>query len=571
MKKSFNLLLMLLGLVIVSCNPLDDIHDEIDNELDSQLAVAQADYVLTEDDYDDLGLNFPNFSSEEDARTLIPTLLSDLYPTYGAGSIINVGFDLYNPLRIESYTVASSDYALVDLSADYFTGRDDIIDFLDEKYPQVQEGDHIELTYNILAEEIAYTLTAEDFDVIGDELAAEYPDPASSAAQYSNFDRRDDRDAYWSNEMIVKALGAVISENFGDLAGQKYNMTYAIYDGSSGTESMTVQFDGNAYVSVGGMAFNFSDADYDAVGAEFDDVYPGPAENVARFGSFDVRSTSDNYWSESMLLEAINFILKSEFTDAADGSKFVVSYAIYNGSVGTAITNVVLSGDDYVIDADASVSTIEETTVFAYTNGDWDEPYMLPGNSYTEEFGQRFSNFGDEEEALMKIGIFLGREFPYAEEGEYKSVAYRFYNGDATVTEYVNYVFQNGKWMAIPSVTSETLQFGYENGMWVPDNTIKYTLAGPDYGIIADALSGNADLSTQIASMERYTNFDRRPGASAYWSDDSILLAMQAFLNEIAPSAPEGQKYVLTFDIYNGTNTTEDISLVKEGGVWVRF
>ena len=54
MKKSFNLLLMLLGLVVVSCNPMDDIHDEIDAELDNQLAVAEADYVLTEDDYDDL-------------------------------------------------------------------------------------------------------------------------------------------------------------------------------------------------------------------------------------------------------------------------------------------------------------------------------------------------------------------------------------------------------------------------------------------------------------------------------------------------------------------------------------
>ncbi|PTX45181.1 hypothetical protein C8P64_1172 [Christiangramia gaetbulicola] len=571
MKKSFNLLLMLLGLVVVSCNPLDDIHDEIDNELDNQLAVAQADYVLTEDDYDDLGLNFPNFSSEEDARTLIPTLLSDLFPTYGAGSILNVGFDLYNPLRIESYTVASSDYALIDLSTDYFTGRGEVIDFLDEKYPQVQEGEYIELTYNILAEEIAYTLTADDFDVIGDELGDVYPEPASSAAQYSNFDRRDDRDAYWSNDMIVEALGAVISEEFGDVAGQKYNVSYAIYDGSSGTESMTVQFDGNAYVAVGGMAYDFSDADYDAVGAEFADTYPGPAANVARFGSFDVRSTSDNYWSEGMLLEAINFTLKTAYPDAADGSKFVVSYAIYNGSVSSAITNVILSGDDYVIDADASVSTIEETTVFAYTNGDWDEPYMLPENSYTEEFGQRFGNFGDEEEALAKIGIFLGREFPYAVEGEYKAVGYKFYNGEATVTEYVNYVFQNGAWMAIPSVTSETLQFGYENGMWVPDNTIKYTLAGPDYGIIAEALSGNADLSTQIASMERYTNFDRRPGASAYWSDDSILLAMQAFLNETAPNAAEGQKYVITFDIYNGSNTTEDIRLIKEGGEWVRF
>ncbi|MFV8225217.1 hypothetical protein [Christiangramia aquimixticola] len=571
MKKSFNLLLMLLGLVVVSCNPLDDIHDEIDNELDNRLAVAQADYVLTEDDYDDLGQNFPNFSSVDDAKTLIPTLLSDLYPTYGAGSIINVGFDLYNPLRVKSYTVAGSDYAMIDLSVDYFSGRGEIVDFLEAKYPQAKNGEYVKLTYNILAEEIEYTLTDEDFDVVKDELGDVYPDPASSAANYNNFDRREGRDAYWSNDMILEALAVVISEEFGDVAGQKYNVTYPIYDGSPGTESMTVQFDGNAYIKVGGTSYELSSGDYDAIGVEFATAYPGPAANVARFGSFDVRSTSGNYWSESMLLEAFNFTLDNAYPNAVDGDKFIVTYKIYNGSPGVAVMNVVLDGGTYVIDTEASVSTIEETTVFAFTNDDWDEPYMLPANSYTEEFGQRFGNFGDKDEAYAKIAIFLGRNFPYAEEGEYKAVGFRFYNGSETVTEYVNYVFENGKWKAIPSVTSETLQFGYENGTWVPDNTIKYSLIKADYGIIADALSGTTGFETQIASMERYSNFDRRPGASAYWNDEMILTAMQAFLNEIAPNAAEGQKYVLTFDIYNGSNTTESISLIKQNGEWVRF
>lgn len=557
------------GLALTSCEPMEDIHDEIDNDLDSQLAVAERDYVLTEDDYEELGQSFPNFGSVEDARTLIPSLLSDLYPTYGAGSIINVGFDLFDPLRVQDYSVSASDYGMIDLSTNYFSGMGDVADFLDAKYPQAEDGEYVRLTYNILAEEIAYELTADDFDVIGDELGDKYPDAASSAAQYSNFDRRSDRDAYWSNDMIVEALGVAISEEFGDIAGQQYNVTYAIYDGSSGTESMTVQFDGNTYVAVGGTSYEISSEDYDAIGDEFATAYPGPAGNAAQFGSFDVRETSDNYWSEAMLLEAFAFVINEQFPAAQDGDQFVLTYRVYNGSVATIVVNLVLDGGAVTIDEDASVSTIEETKVFAYTNGDWDEPYMLPENSYTEEFGQRFSNFGDEDEALAKIAIFLGREFPYAEEGEYKAVAYRFYNGEATVTEYANFTFENGKWMAIPSVISDALQFGYEDGMWVPDNTINYTLTSADYSIIADALAGNADLSTQLASVDRYGNFDRRPGASAYWNDANLLLAMQALLNEIAPNAEEGQKYLLTFDIYNGSNTTESLSLIKEGGMWV--
>lgn len=569
MKKSFNLLMMLLGLVIVSCNPMDDIHDEIDAELDNQLAVAEADYVLTEDDYEELGQSFPNFGSVEDARTLVPSLLSELYPTYGAGSIINVEFDIYDPLTISDYTVSASDYQLIDLDTDYFTGNDEIIDFLEAKYPQMDEGDYVKLTYSILANEKSYTLNDDDYDYIGEEFETEYPGPAGNAAQFGSFDVRETSSNLWKEDMIVEALGAVISENFGDIAGQKYNVTYEVYSGNTETRSMTIQFDGNTYISVGGTAYEISDADYDAIGDEFATDYPGPAGNAAQFGSFDVRESSDNYWSEAMILEAINFTLMEEYPNAEEGEQFIVSYAIYSGSVSTQVTNVILSGGEYVIDENASVSTIEETTVYAYTNGNWNQPYSLPEDSYTEEFGQRFSNFGDEEEALTKIAIFLGREFPYASEGEYKAVAYQFYNGDETVTEYANFVLEDGNWNAIQSVVPETLQFGYEDGMWVPDNTINYMLSGDDYSIIADALAGNDELSTQVASMERYSNFDRRPGASAYWDDEAILLAMKSLLNEIAANAEEGQKYTLTFDIYNGSNTTESLSLIKEGGEWV--
>ncbi|MCP9199433.1 hypothetical protein MKO06_05915 [Gramella sp. GC03-9] len=569
MKKSFNLIMVLLGMLVVSCNPMEEIHDEIDTELDNQMAVAEADYVLTEDDYEDLGQSFPNFSSVEDARTLIPTLLSDLFPTYGAGSIINVGFDLYDPLRVQNYTVTDSDYSKIELSNDYFSGMGEIKEFLEIEFPQAEEGAYVRLTYDMLADEKYYSLNDGDYDFVGEEFEAEYAGPAGNAAQYGSFDVRESSDNYWSEDMLIEALGAVISENFGTVAGQKYNVTYEVYSGSVEERSMTIQFDGNAYVSVGGTSYELSDADYDAIGDEFADEYAGPAANAARFGSFDVRSSSDNYWSEDMVLEAVNYILKTQYPAAEDGAKFAVSYAIYNGSVSTQVTNVVLSGDDYVIDTEASVSTIEETKVFAYTNGEWNEPYMLPSDSYTEEFGQSYSNFGDEEEALSKIAIFLGREFPYATEGEYKAVGYRFYNGEATVTEYANYVFKGGEWNLIPTVISDSLQFGYEDGTWVPDNTINYTLSSADYSIIADALAGNAEYSTAVASMERYSNFDRRPGASAYWSDEMVVVAMKALLNEIAPNAEEGQKYVLTFDIYNGSNTTESLGLIKEGGEWV--
>lgn len=570
MKKTFYYLTMFFGITaFIGCNPMDDIHDEIDAELEGQLAVADADYTLTEDDYEELGQGFPNFGSVDDAKELIPTLLSDLYPTYGAGSQLNVSFDLYDPLRVDDYTLAGSDYALAGLDVEYFSSMAEIKDFLDAKFPQAEEGTYKELTYSITADEIVFELNADDYDFVGEALGETYATPAANAAQYNTFEIREDRDSYWSMDMIIEALGAVIDENYGSVAGQLYNVTYATYNGSKNIESIKLKYDGNSFTEVDtGVSYQLNSDDYQYIATELSEEYPDATSSMAEYENFEKRDAV--YWSDDMIEEALDILLSQKYPDAEDGDKFQVTYEVYDGNTKDEVMAMIKSGDSFVIDEGSSVSTIEQTGIYALTNGSWDEPYMIPDSAYTEEFGQAYSNFDDEEEAFAKIATFLGLNFPYAVEGEMKAVGYKFYDG-GTTTEYANFVYENGKWSVIPSVVTETLKFGYQDGMWVPDNTIKYTLGSADFSIIADALAGNADYATAVASMERYGNFDRRPGASAYWSDEMILEAMTALLNEIAPGAEEGQKYLLTFDIYNGSNTTEDLYLIKEGGEWVVF
>jgi len=48
-----------------------------------------------------------------------------------------------------------------------------------------------------------------------------------------------------------------------------------------------------------------------------------------------------------------------------------------------------------------------------------------------------------------------------------------------------------------------------------------------------------------------------------------LLEALNAFLNDFDPNAAEGQQYVITYDIYNGTNTTESMRVVKQDGEWI--
>ena len=69
--------------------------------------------------------------------------------------------------------------------------------------------------------------------------------------------------------------------------------------------------------------------------------------------------------------------------------------------------------------------------------------------------------------------------------------------------------------------------------------------------------------------MSNYGNMDRRAGNAAEWTNPMVLDAVNVVLDNIAPNAEEEQKYVVTIDVYNGSNTTEDFAVIKMGGEWV--
>lgn len=566
MKKIYLFLIALSVISFTGCEPMEDIQDEINAELDNELAVGNTTYTLTEDDYSNLDVEDERFNTLDDAKSLIPALLADLYPVYGEESSVNVTFNVLDSIRVEEYTLTSADYSDAGAEEGYFSSLSGVTDFLGDKFESKPEGSYVEVTYRIVATEIPYTLTDDDFDLIGEELSSVYPDPASSAAQYGNFERREDDDAYWSNDMLVEAIGEVISDQFGDVEGQLYTVTYDIYDGSSGSETMTVLFDGNNYVSVGAMSYEVTNADYDFIGVEFATAYPGPAGNAAQFNSFDVRESSGNFWSEDMLAEALAAVLDENFPAAEDGAQFDVSYAIYNGSVATRILSFEKQAGAFVVNNETTVSTIEETNVFALANGSWDMPYVVSEEDYNQ-IGLRFPNFGSTEEALDKISTLLDLKFPFAEEGDFVPVAYDIFNG-SVVRLYANFIFENGSFRGFPNIKQQSLQFGFSDGMWEADNTKRYSFIGDDYSLVSSAF---ADVYPGPASnVGDFSSFDVRESSGNYWSDDMLIEAMGVVLDNLEPNAEVGQKYVISFAVYNGSVVTETLSLIKNAdNEWV--
>ncbi|GAA4309195.1 hypothetical protein GCM10023115_36010 [Pontixanthobacter gangjinensis] len=564
MKKSIYFLMMFLGLALTSCEPMEEINDEIDTSL---IVKGNADLTLSEDDYTALELDEERFMNLEEAKALIPGLLSKKYPAFTDESLATVHFNLFAPVDPEAYTVTAEDYAAAGLDNEFFSSEAEIYEFLSMHFDQAQDGKHVDLTYNVVSDEIVFTLEYADYSVIKEELGSTYPDPAANAAKYGSFTVDVDSDNYWSDDMIMEALGAFISEEYGDVKGQQYNVTYKVYNGSyTEDRSMSLQYNGNNYIAVGGTAYEMNDDDYDFIGAEFADTYAGPAENVAKYGSFDKRSSSDNYWSDSMLLEAINALLMEKFPDAEEGAQFAVSYDIYDGSVKAVTTSVILSGGSYIIDDNASISTIQTNSVFAKTNGSWGRPLTLPENIYTEEFGQRYNNLDDDEEVGFYISRYLEPMYPYAEDGDMVSVAFDFYDGGLE-KRYGVFTYKNREWVYTPRTKQATLQFGYDGVNWVPDNTIQYTFTSDDYALVASELE--SEYPAAAGNLDNYGNFNRTGGGTS-WSDEMMIDAINIVLDNLNPGAEIGQKYSVSYVIYAGGYSEETKSVIKtEDNIWV--
>ncbi|MBT8376166.1 MAG: hypothetical protein KJO22_04805, partial [Bacteroidia bacterium] len=108
-----------IGAIFTGCNPVEDINEDLAAQ--DAPVIGEVEYTLTADDYADLGLDFGNFSSDEDARMEIPGLLSNKYPHFGNGSSALVTYKLFvgtpegvsDFTEADVYTFANSDYATV--------------------------------------------------------------------------------------------------------------------------------------------------------------------------------------------------------------------------------------------------------------------------------------------------------------------------------------------------------------------------------------------------------------------------------------------------------------------------
>lgn len=546
MKKNIKNLVMILALVaFVSCeNSLNDTYDEIG--LDKTI-VGDAVITLSDSDYEDeIGIENTFFESIDDAKELIPDFLANKYPAWGKGSSVLVnyeiefGTDLPEVMKLTDatiYQLGLADYATTGNDGAAFYPEIDPDDFLPailgSAIAMPTEGDMVLARYNQFFNEPEVGLANiyqasfptnfndfENIDFLGDQGWTE----GSANIQGSGFAGGANANEDWFISPEIDLTGET---------GLKFQINQEVDLFGSPEELFDIIVSTNYTTGTDAKAATWTVLDFDKTA--YSNLTLSPDLD---FSAYDG--------------ETIHVAFKYLSTDDDSPRWRIESFAIKTIGVEGDVDN--------------------KGAYYSYDGSRWEEAegiYYLSSSDY-DSMGEgsgrpgRFNNFSSSVAPKNYIPTFLSRKAPYdfAQEEDELTLVYKFFNG-STVLRGNTYSVINGVWT--PYQTK--LQFGQDGNKWIPDNTIKITFTTTEYATIGATLSSKYPDAT--SSMLNFGNFERRVGNSAEWTNEMVLEGITIILNDINPTAEEGQKYIVTIDVYNGARTTEDFAVVKESGNWV--
>ncbi|AUC74451.1 choice-of-anchor J domain-containing protein [Olleya sp. Bg11-27] len=537
--------LAILGITLVGCNPIEDIYNDLDATADP--IVGSESYTLTSDDYAELELGFGSFSSIEEAKLLMPDFLANKYPFWGQGSSVLVGYQLYVGNAEGVSDLTNSDvYQLT--NSDYATTGSDAFGF----YPDI---DAVSLVPDVLRTQIASPTEGQvvlakykqytEVPVVGLASIIDYNFAGS-------FEGWTSQEEFGGDEVWTTETGNIRGNGYfgAQFANIEWLVSPAIdLDGEDNLKfQITQELD---FATDASLVKILVSTDYagDVLTATWDEI------SLANPATGDMASSED-YDFSAYDGQQINVAFKYESTDS-DASR----WRIANMSIKTL---------------GATGATNSKGNYFTYSAGEWvamEGIYYLSSADYDSmgtASGQpgEYNNFSSSLSPDNYLPTFLDLNFPFAQEDEELIIIYDYFSSSTGAQRRGNlYSVVNGEFSGYESTISTTLQFGFDNGVWVPDNTIRYTLAPDDYTNIGTALA--VDYPTATSSMINYGNMDRRAGNPAEWTNAMVLEAVAVVLDQIDPSAADEQKYVVTIEVYNGSNTTEDFAVIKMGGSWI--
>ncbi len=548
--KKFIYLFMVSSIFFTACDPMEDIYNDIDAQ--ENVIIGDAVFTLTDDDYEELGVD-GGFSSVDQAKELLPAYLTDLYPVWGKGSSALIGYNLVDGLSnlegVDAYANAET-YRLANI--DYPGAADNAIGFYPNQDPEDYIGD-------ILATTIVDP-------VEGQIVLAKYNqyvgEPTLGISDYFSVD-------FVESETLSGFEAVSVIGDDQVWFGSRYGVQVSGYDSGSRyanedwlispeidlTEKANILFQVN-------QAINYASGQLELMNILVSTDYnTGGDPNASTWDVIDLTTKPDGTnWT---------FVLSENYSFAAyEGETIHVAFK-YESTTTVASTWEI--GQATIKIPGVEGDTDSRGMYFTYNaDGEWKaskDVYYLSDSDYDsmgESSGQpgRYNNFSSSTAPEGYLPAFLDFKFPYAQEEDALIVMYKYYSGSTNVRGNL-YTVTSGDWIG----NNPSLQFGHDGNKWLPDNTIKYVLLGSDYSLIGDALVDK--YPGPGGSASNYSNFDRREGTANYWSNDMLVEGFNILLDDMDPGAVEGQKYNMTFNVYTGASGIQNLTVIKTGGVWI--
>ncbi|HEX9826207.1 MAG TPA: choice-of-anchor J domain-containing protein [Flavobacteriaceae bacterium] len=540
----------MIGAIFMGCNPLEDVNNEIKDR--PTAVVGSEEYTLTADDYSDLGLGFGSFDSEDQAKSILPSFLADMYPYWGQGSSVLVGYKLYigaaegvsDYTGTDVYTLTNSDYALTGSDAFGFYPNVDatskIPDVLAAQIANPTEG-QIELAaYKQYTETPMVGLA----DIVSYNFSGSF-EGWTIEEEFGNFDVWTSGSGYVQGNgypdtgdnkewLVSPSIDLSGESNLKLQINQSINYTPSPFDSSLLKVLVSTDYAGDVMTATWNE-INFATAPTSnsssyVLSEDYDfSAYDGQTINIA-FSYENVGTTNRASWRIASL--AIKTLGATGPTDSKG------EYFMYSGSSWSAINGVYyLSSADY--------------------------------NSMGTGSGQpgQYDNFSSSLPADDYITTFLSLASPYAyaQDDAEIIIVYKYYSSTCSCTQTRGnlYTVVGGEWTAHQTTIATTLQFGFDNGAWVPDNTIRYTLTNADYEYIGATLASDPEYTGIVGTLTQYHDYDYN------WSEEQIIYSLGVLLDHIDPNAAEGQKYLISYLKYDNGLGEYTAALIKTGGEWV--
>lgn len=542
MKNIFYLFLMV-SVTFFACDPLDETYDELDKTAVDPTSVQVLEITLTEDDYallEDEDIE-DSFESDDQAKEMIPVILEKLYPQLGNGSSITVTYRLSSGgigslteyTGADAYTITSDDYYSIDSmvgDAGFFNNtvkagnhipqilKTEIQDPADEQYLAVSykfaDVEYEDITGVVLHSE-SFDATLGDYDttsVVGDQKWIHSTYSGDGFAKMSGYSSGNKPNEDW---LITPAI---------DLTSQvdvvlKFKQTCPFMKTGVFGEDIAVK------ISTDSVTWTNLEVDKWPTGDDYD----------------------------------------YDFVDSEVSLKDYEGEVIYIAFYYTSTTDFAPTWEvsDVLIEAGEIIPTNQVNTFYQYVDSvaTWyplnnDKLYYLSSDDY-DLMGApgKYDNFSNSVRPEDYIPQFLKMKYPFAQEGDEMVIIYRYYSG-STYTSGNYYTYENGEWVA----SSSTLQFGKEEGVWVPDNTIRYTFTATDYSDVGK----NTALGTEASrgNLNSFGNFNINSG---YWTQEDILKAIGFILKKHFPNSEVGQKYLVTYNTYPAGDLEMHVILNADG------